>query len=885
MAKRNIGATLTLKAGNFFTNMKSASGQVQGLKKQFSSSTGSVKSFGSSVTSAGDAVSSLVKKAVNIAAVAAGFRAINNAARDVVQTGADFEQQMAKVQAISGASGEDFNALTKKAMEMGATTKFSAQESAQAMEYMAMAGWKTEQMINGIPGIMNLAAASGEDLASVSDIVTDSLTAFGLKASDSARFADILAKAASSSNTNVAMLGESFKYAAPAAGALGYDVRDVTTALGMMANAGIKSTQAGTAMRAWMTRMAKPTKQVYDAMEDLNLSFTNADGSMKPLSALIPELQQKFSKLTEKERGQYAAMLAGQEAMSGFLAVVNAAPGDFEKLSNEIYNSEGAAKSMADTMNDTLSGQMTLFKSQLEGVKISIYQALGSSQFKDVVKGMSKALAAAEPYVKSVAVGIGNNLFGAINSLKDILSTVGGVFEKAFGAVSAALAVNYNAVQNVKTKFEELKTSFTNLISGSNIQGFLDNIADSAVQLATSVLSKLLDALQWAVDNFELVRGAVFGLSAAFIGFKAISASLAVGNIISGVFTTGKVVLDAMRMSMTKFMVQTKGFTVVQKLSAAAQWLWNAALSANPVGIVIIAVAALTAAVIAMYLNWDKIKAKFPEFAKTVEVVIAAVKTYVSVFWTYLKTSFLQIKAVFMGILEQWKLNFILAFNIMKNYVTVVVNEVKIIFWGIVSTVMLIGTFVKQVFTGDFKGAGETLKKIFMNVVETIKQLFLNKFDFIKNQLSAFKDYFKGTWENIKNTVSGVWTAITSGAKEAFNKIAGFINNTLGNFKIDVPEWVPGIGGMAFSIPKIPMLANGGVITRPGDVMVGERGPEVLSLPTGAKVTPLNRYKTENNSSSRTQNTFYITVYADNRSEDEAVNRMAAKIKAVLDTL
>ena len=190
-------------------------------------------------------------------------------AKDVVGVGKSFEAGMSEVQAISGASGKDLKALTDKAKEMGATTKFSATQSAEAMKYMAMAGWKTKDMVSGLGGVMNLAAASGEDLGTVSDIVTDALTAFGLKAQDSGHFADVLAKASSNSNTNVSMMGETFKYVAPLAGAMKYSVEDTATAIGLLANAGIKGSQAGTSLRSMMTRMVKPSKETAKAMKEL----------------------------------------------------------------------------------------------------------------------------------------------------------------------------------------------------------------------------------------------------------------------------------------------------------------------------------------------------------------------------------------------------------------------------------------------------------------------------------------------------------------------------------------------------------------------------------------------------------------------------------------
>lgn len=292
---------------------------------------------------------------------------------------------MSNVAAISGATGDDLKSLTDKAKEMGAKTKFSATESAEAFSYMAMAGWKTTDMLEGIEGIMNLAAASGEDLATTSDIVTDALTAFGLSAKDSTHFADVLAQASSNANTNVGLMGETFKYVAPVAGALGFSAEDCATAIGLMANSGIKASQAGTSLRSIITRMAKPTKDVQGAMDALGVSLTNSDGSMKSLNEIMVDLRKGFAGLTADQKTQMAATLGGQEAMSGLLAIVNASDEDFASLTDSIANCDGAAQKMADTMNDNLSGQITILKSGLEGLAISLYEEM-ATPLKNVVK-------------------------------------------------------------------------------------------------------------------------------------------------------------------------------------------------------------------------------------------------------------------------------------------------------------------------------------------------------------------------------------------------------------------------------------------------------------------------------------------------------------------
>lgn len=289
-----------------------------------------------------------------------------------IKAGMSFDAGMSEVSAISGATGKDLEMLREKAKEMGATTKFSATESAEALKYMAMAGWKPQQMMQGLSGIMNLAAASGENLGMVSDIVTDSLTAFGLSADQAGKYADVLAATSTNSNTNVSLLGESFKYVAPLCGALGYTAEDTAVALGLMANAGVKGSMAGTSLKNSLARLAKPTKEVAKGLEKVGLTAQDLQGI--PLNEVLLKFRKSFANLSKEEKAAAASAIFGKEAMSGMLAIINASDDDFNKLTNSINNSSGAAEKMAKIMNDNLKGDITILKSALEGFSISLYE-------------------------------------------------------------------------------------------------------------------------------------------------------------------------------------------------------------------------------------------------------------------------------------------------------------------------------------------------------------------------------------------------------------------------------------------------------------------------------------------------------------------------------
>lgn len=406
----NVGEAvgyLDLDTSGFTKGFKSALQELQAFKNSASSMGDKVTALGSAMTKAG----STMTKSVTLPLVGLGTAA--------VATTTKFESAMSKVSAISGATGDDLATLTDKAKEMGAKTKFSASESAEAFQYMAMAGWKTEDMLDGIDGIMNLAAADGLDLATTSDIVTDALTAFGLSASDSAHFADVLAKASSSANTNVSMLGESFKYVAPVAGSLGYSAEDTAIALGLMANAGIKGSQSGTSLRGALTRLIKPTDDAAALMEEYGLSLTNSDGSMKSLSEVMSMLRSNLGDLTEAEQAQVAATLFGQEAMSGMLSIINASDKDFQNLTDQIYGADGAAKQMADTMLDNLSGQLIILKSSLEGAAIAFGELL-----LPLIKKITSAIQGLVDWVNNLS----DRQKAIIVTIAGVLAVVGPIF-------------------------------------------------------------------------------------------------------------------------------------------------------------------------------------------------------------------------------------------------------------------------------------------------------------------------------------------------------------------------------------------------------------------------------------------------------------------------
>lgn len=505
----NVGQAigyLDLDTSGFQRGFRSA---LQDLKV-FNDSSATATTKLNAVSSAFQSVGSSMTKNITVPIAGAGAAVVGVAAK--------FESAMSEVAAISGASGDELQALTEKAQEMGATTKFSASESAAALKYMAMAGWDTEAMLNGINGVMQLAAASGEDLASTSDIVTDAMTAFGLSADQSTRFANVLAQAANRSNTSVALMGETFKYVAPVAGSLGYSIEDASVAIGLMANSGIKGSQAGTSLRNVLTNLAKPTDQVQTYMNKLNISLTDSAGNVKPLNQLLNEMRDGFNGLTEAEKAEYAAGIAGKEGMSGLLAIINASQTDFDSLTEAINNSNGAAQNVADTMMNNLGGQLTILKSTLEGIAISFGNIL---------------LPAVKKVVSSLQ-GFLNWLNGLTDGQKQLVVTIATIVA-AIGPVLLIIGKLITSVVNIIKVVKLLKSAFAvlNAVMAANPISIIILAIAGLVAALVTLYNKNETFRNFVNTTWAQIKEVISGVVNALVNFFTVTIPEAIDSVIA----------------------------------------------------------------------------------------------------------------------------------------------------------------------------------------------------------------------------------------------------------------------------------------------------------------------------------------------------------------
>ena len=741
---------------------------------------------------AGDSITNAGKK------VSVASAAVTGLGVAAVKTAADFDSAMANVAAISGATGDDLQALRDKAREMGEKTKFSASEAADAMSYMAMAGWKTGDMLSGIEDIMNLAAASGEDLATTSDIVTDALTAFGLTAEDSAHFADILAAASSNANTNVSMMGETFKYCAPVAGALGYSAEDVAEAIGLMGNAGIKSTQAGTALRTMMTKLQGELKLSGEALGEVTIQTANADGSMRELSDILADCRTAFSKMSESEAAAAAETLVGKNAMSGFLALMNSAPGDIDKLRNAIENCDGSAENMAAIMQDNLNGQLTILKSQLEELAISFGEMLmpvirkvvtAVQGFVDKLNNMDEAqrktiitiglvIAALGPFLVilgTVISTVGKSMKAYASAAKGIKKLMVAVKSGTgiFGKLGTALGGISAPVLAIVAVIAVLVAAFTHLWKTND--GFRENIIATWTQIKETVSNfcqGIVDRLNSLGFEFSSITEV---LKAVWDGFCNL-----LGPVFEGAFRfisdTLSTVLDVILNTVDFFIAVFSGdwegaWEAVKNIFSS---IWNGLVS------------------------W------FTNILETIKGVLDVALGWIGTSWEQVWTN-------------------------VKNFFTNIWNGIKDF---ISSTINSISTTISNVITG--------IKTTVSNVFSAIKTT-------ISNNFNGIKDTATSVWNAIK-------TAITTPIENAKEKVKAAIDAIKGFFsglKLELPHIkLPHFsisGSFSLSPPSVPHInidwyKSGGIMA--GPTIFGMNGSSLMAGGEAGKeaILPLTEF-------------------------------------------
>ena len=761
-----------------------------------------------------------------------------------VKKAAEFEAQMSTVKAISNASADDMKRLSEEAKHMGATTKFTAVEAGKALEYMAMAGWKTDQMLGGLPGIMNLAAASGEDLGQVSDIVTDALTAFNMTADQSGRFADVLAQASSNANTNVSMMGATFQKVAPVAGALGYSVEDMSLGIGLMANASIKAEVAGTSLKTALANMAKPTKQMQAYMDKYGISLTNADGSMKTFREVIDNLRSSLGGLSESEQVAAATAIFGKESFAGMLAIVNASDADFKKLSDSVNNAAGAAERMAQIKLDNFEGKVTLLKSAFEGLQIALGDALlptftqGAEKAAELISKLTEFINANPELVRTivkVTAGLLAFKAAALTAKLGFLELKGGVLtiQKVM-----ALFKGKTALAGVEA------VGFAGKVKGvaKSVTGYFGGIGSAAGGVGRAFGQMFSGTkIGGAFSKIGGAAGGVFSKLFSGMGGVATRAFTGVAGTITNILGKAGTAVAAGPLGKIGSVIG-KGFGKIGTLIAPLQKLGGAILGpfSGILGKVLPVVGVISLIVAAVQIlrdNLDKVREVVGRvFGGAGLVIFDKVVAAITNIGDTIRNVFTDGN---LGGARQFLINLfgeeatgVIVGTVLPQIAQAFAEwapTIASILQGLAEVVSTIATAIMAV----IQFLMPTIQSIIGVALETIKGVVSGALTAIKGLVDVFAGIFTGdwtrVWEGVKSIFSGVWNSLKSIASGVLNGIISLVNGAISGLnKLKIPDWVPGIGGKGINIPLIPQFATGTDST-PDTFIAGERGAELIT--------------------------------------------------------
>lgn len=740
---------LDLDISGFLANLRTAQSEADNVSKNMATKVGNnITGIGKSMTSVG----STLTKSVTVPLLGIGTAGLKVAS--------DFDSAMSGVKAISGATGEEFDALRAKAIELGGSTAFSANEVAEAMTEMAKAGWDSQQILDGMGGVLDAAAASGENLGTVSTIVADAITGFGIEAKESTRVADLLTQAANSGTIGINDLGESFKYIAPVAGSMGLSIEDVTTALSAMSMSGIKGSQAGTSLRGVLTRMVKPTDKVAASMDQLGIVLTNSDGTFKSLDQILSEMRGSFSGLTDEQKTYYAATLAGQEGMSGLLSLLNMSQEEYDEIAASMDNASGVAKETAEVMRDNLSADVEELMGSLESLAITLASLIVPA-LRDFVQWLTQLVnkfTALSPEtqktiltIAGIAAAIGpvlmvlGKLTSSIGSIITIFGKIPGAIAKAkgaFTAVSAAIGGISAPVVAVVAVIGVLIAAFVNLWKTNeefrnNIIGIWNEIKDTLSGFFDGIVERL-NALGFDFENIMDVLKAAWDafcslLAPVFEGvFQNISNILkTVTGVLTGILD---VFIGLFTGNWDQFLQGIKGIfeSIWNGIVSWIQNIWNTIIG-----------------LLDAFLNL---------FGTNIENVMTSISNFFQSVWNGIKS--------FFG-------------NLWENLKSIVSTAIKAIQNTITNILNAIVTFWKNIWNG--------IKTFASTVWNSIKSVITSTFNAIKgtieNILNGISTTWSNIWNGIKSAVSTIWNGIKSVVSGAINSVKSTIQSILGTIQ------------------------------------------------------------------------------------------------------
>lgn len=847
-----------------------------------------------------------------------------------IKTAADFEKSMSNVKAITNASGKDFDALKQKAIDLGDKTAWSSSEVAKAMQYTGMAGWTAADNIAGLEGILNAASATNTDLARTSDILTDAISAFGDSAKDSTRYADVLTKACTSANVTVDTLGESYKYVGAVCGTMNYSIEDATKALAVMGSAGVKGSAAGTTLKRAITNLTAPSKKTKAAMDELGISIKNSDGSVKTLDEVLRNVRSALTGFGEAEQNAYAKALFGQEAMNGMVALVNTSEKEYNRLTDAINNSSGAAKEAAEVQLDNLNGQLTRLKSKLGTISIEIGNKLLPYIKKSVTffDNLAKKISALSDEqvnlimkIAGIAAAVGPTLliFGkTISTVGKVKMAFGGMLKSIaaskgiFAAISASSApmvaviagIAVGAVLIIKNwdKVKSVLRNASSWISGAfNDAGISTDKMKNAISNAFSICGKAISkfigmAKEYGPVIIDKIGGAIktalpYIRQALVIALKIAGQAI---SAISDVIKKASPVISNIARQLLP--VLSKAFSTVAGIAKKlapyiGKVLFNAfKITAEKLKF-FIKIAKSAAPVVGKILN-----AAFKIIVPSIKFAIKAFTQISNIVGKVLVIAFKALNKITSTMASI----FSKAWNVASGAVSVASNAISSCINFVKPIIEEIASVATSIFGPAFSKAGELISSAFSSisqVIENAKKGFNGIIDFVTG---VFAGDWETAWNGVKDIFGSIFDSLAALVKLPMNGVIGLINKAIGainKINVTVPSWIPGIGGesFGFDIPKIDYLAKGTKNWKGGLAVTQEKGGEIIDLPRGSRVYPhdesIKMARREGAKSSKKEINITINKLADKievRDDgdiDKVADKFANKLAKILEVI
>lgn len=797
MATENLEFKITAIAKDFDSTLNQVEQKLKGLNKTSDET-------GAAAARMSDRFDGAAKKFAPVSAAAAG------AIGATVKLGSDFQAQMGKVSAISGTTGDDLIKLKDKAFESTKGTKFSAQEAAQAYEYMGMAGWNTGQMLSGLPPILDLATASGEELGLVSDIVTDALTAFGLSANDSAHFADVLAATATSANTNVGMMGETFQYVAPVAGALGYSVEDTSLAIGLMANAGIKGSKAGTTLRTAMTNLISPTDSAAALLEEMGVKTKDAEGNVVPFRETLDKLRESFKGMTPAMQAQAAEALFGKEAMSGMLAVLTASDDEYNGLADSIDNANGSAAEMAKTVAD--SDPIAVAVADIKDSFIKAGEAIMPivAEVAKKISELAQAFAGLSPETQKMllkalaitaAVAPLLKILGSVSGIVSALQVSAGALGLSTGLLVGKIALIAGIIAGVVAagvllykNWDKIKETADKL--GQKVEAVFQGIDDFFNAFFDGVKQVFSDGWNAIKDTTsEVTQGIVDGIKGTWEGITGFFSELwgGIKDLASTIWGGIKDLFMAIWEPISPYFEVAWGFIrdvltdIWSGISEVANTVWGALGEF------------FTTVWDGVTQVWQDIWNPLSEFLKGIWEGIKEIATAI---WEPIKDFFVNIwkdvsdwwietwasiKETMTGIWDSFKELVSSIWEPVKTYFSELWTAVKDMWvqaWeDLKNTLSDLWNSIKELATGVWESIKDIISTITQGIADVSLQLWENFFNGLRIIWDGIKTTVSATWTFIKDTIRNVWEAVKTITRNIWEGIKNFLKGNLDGVK------------------------------------------------------------------------------------------------------